>query len=521
MSNFLFDFKLGSISRRSFLARAARTIGAASTLLLIGAGAGKPAIAKSVQAKGKLSFKDLTEKYNFRGKVLTPDMPEFDQAAFGELWNQLRPTRHPQVIVQVTGDADVIAAVNFARDNNLKVTVRGGGHNWCSPSLRNNGMLIDLVNLNKVVSIDVDKKLAIVEPIISNRDIQKHFNAKGLSYPSGHCPEVKLSGYLLSGGMAWNHGEWGPGVGSIEAIELVTPKGELIKASAKENEDYFFAARGGGCSFFGVALRYHLRLYDLPKAISASVYHYPYEHISEIGEWLSKIAPELSEKVELSLFALPAPDDLMDKVSKEAGGKIALVTATMFANSREESKEGLALLETCPFRDKALKASVDAPATFPELFDASGSLWPPGLRSKVDAMFSNESLDTIFDATKEHYKKTPSRETVFMFAIFTGKNVPHPRLTDAAFSMTARLYGGPWTMWKEAKDDAENIAWHEKCVEIMLPMVCGHYVSESDTVAHPDFAKASFVDANWHKLNELKAKHDPTGLFFDFKGGLT
>ena len=105
----------------------------------------------------------------------------------------------------------------------------------------------------------------MVQPIISNRDIQRVLNAKGLAYPSGHCPQVKLSGYLLGGGMSWNQGVWGYGNESLEAVELVTAEGKLITASESDNADYFWAARGAGYGFFGVATRYHLKLYPLPK----------------------------------------------------------------------------------------------------------------------------------------------------------------------------------------------------------------------------------------------------------------
>lgn len=91
--------------------------------------------------------------------------------AFGGLWNKLQPTRHPQIVASVTDDDDVVAAIKFAKANKLKVTVRGGGHNWCAPSLRNSGVMIDLTKLNKVVSIDEAAKLAVLQPVISNREV--------------------------------------------------------------------------------------------------------------------------------------------------------------------------------------------------------------------------------------------------------------------------------------------------------------------------------------------------------------
>jgi FAD/FMN-containing dehydrogenase len=99
----------------------------------------------------------------------------------------------------VTDDDDVVAAVKFAKANKLKVTVRGGGHNWCAPSLRNSGLMIDLTNLNKVISIDETAKKAVLQPILSNREVQAALNPLNLSFPTGHCQPVKLSGYLLGG----------------------------------------------------------------------------------------------------------------------------------------------------------------------------------------------------------------------------------------------------------------------------------------------------------------------------------
>jgi FAD/FMN-containing dehydrogenase len=180
----------------------------------------------------------------------------------------LQPTRRPQLIAQVTDEQDVVAAVKFARANKLKVAVRGGGHNWCNPSLRTSGMLIDLTNLNKVISIDPVARTAVLQPIISNRELQTALNPLGMSYPSGHCPPVKISGYLLGGGMAWNHGVWGPGVGSVEAIEIVNADGDMITASATENLDYFL-----GCAWRGP--RILRRCCSLsPEALSAAASHY-------------------------------------------------------------------------------------------------------------------------------------------------------------------------------------------------------------------------------------------------------
>ncbi len=504
------------LSRRLFIARG---LAAAAGSVFIAPGVYAELIAKGLYGKKELDITTL--KKSFKGELFTPKDEGFNSAVYGELWNKLavNPKRAPQLVAKVTNDDDVIAVIKFAKENQLKVAVRGGGHNWCAPSIRSSGVMIDLSNLTKVISIDPEKRIAVTEPIVSNRDMQAALNAKGLSYPTGHCPPVKMSGYLLSGGMAWNQGTWGPGVGSIEAIEMVTSDGELITASKDQNQDYFWAARGAGPGLFAVCLRYHLRLYPLPQYIAASVYYYPYDKIVEIAEWLGPLASALPSSVELSLFAVQAPADLAEKCIVN-NGKVALVTGTVFADSEEQAKTALAPLNDCPLIAQCLQKTIAEKTDFEKLFDASGALWPGDLRCRVDALFSNAKLADLFKATKDHFQKLESPKTVLMFAIFTGKNVPAP-LLDTAFSMSGKLYGGPWTMWDNESDDAKNQAWHEECMKLLTPLVVGHYVSETNTVGHPEYAKASYRAENWARLEQLRKKHDPHGVFFSYFDGLS
>ena len=455
-------------------------------------------------------------KARIKGTVATPSDADFATLALGGLWNQLRPTRLPQLIAQVRDDQDVVEAVRFARAHDLKVTVRGGGHSWCHSSLRAGGLLIDLTRLNEVVSLDREARTAVVEPVISNREMQALLNPHGLSYPTGHCPQVKLSGYLLSGGMSWNQGAWGNGTHSVEAIDLVTPDGELITASEDRHADYFWAARGGGSGLFAAAVRFHLRLQPLPRAMMATDFHCPLDQIEAVADWLASIAGSIPANVELSLFVLQAPPELAAQCS-DFNGKVCLVTATSFADSEEEARAGLQPLEACPVPQ--LSNSPPAPTDFEALFDASGALWPEGQRSAVDALFYDANPAELVRVTREHFVRAPSPTTVLLFAIFTGPGVP-ARLPDGAFSMSARIYGGPWTMWSEPSEDAANRAWHAKCVELLEPLAVGHYIGETDIAGHPEYAARAYSAANWQRLRDLRAKHDPDGVFFSGADGL-
>jgi hypothetical protein len=458
-----------------------------------------------------------TLKESCKGIVATEGDVNFSELIHGNLWNRLIPDRTPQIVVRVNDEQDVAAAVRFAGDNKLKVAIRGGGHNWCQPTLRNGGLLIDLCNLNKVISIDEKARKAIVQPIISNRDIQKVLNPRGLAFPSGHCPQVKLSGYLLGGGMSWNPGIWGAGTESIEAIELVTAEGELIKADENENAEYFWAARGAGSGFFGVVTRYYLKLYPLPKAIHGSTYYYSLDDAPAIGEWLGEIAGKLSPGVELTLFLLEAPPELREKTDLH-NGKICMITGTAFSDSPEEAMASLKPLENCPIITKCLSRSFAVPLTFEKLFDMSGALWPEGLRNRVEATFTNTGPGELVKALRSHIIKSPSPISLILFTIFTGQNIPAP-LPNAAYSMSSRVYGGPWTMWKDAGDDGPNTEWHDECTVILRPFNIGYYIGESDTVGRPSNAEQAFSPANWKRLADLRDKFDPDGVFFNYFDG--
>jgi FAD/FMN-containing dehydrogenase len=496
-----------SFSRRRFVAGAAAVVG--DTLL------GQNCRAESPE-NAPMNIDAL--KKTCKGVVTAAGEPDFKERVYAGLWNRLIPDRAPQVVVRVADEQDVIAAIQFARENNLKVVVRGGGHNWCQPSLRNGGLLIDLADLNKVISIDVAARKALVQPMISNREIQRVLNAKGLAFPSGHCPQVKLSGYLLGGGMSWNQAVWGYGNESVEAVELVTADGKLITANGNENADYFWAARGAGYGFFGVATRYHLKLFPLPRAIHAIGYYYSLDEAASVAGWLGDIASKLSPSIELSFFLLAAPPELKDKAAIH-GGKISLVSATVFADSAEDAKAALKPLDDCPVLGKCLLQTPAKPVVFDELFDASGALWPEGLRNRVKAIFSNSNPGELVKAVSEHMTKAPSQTTLILFAIFTGPNVPAP-LPHAALSMSARVYGGPWTMWHDADDDESNTAWHQECVELMKPHIAGYYIGETDPVAFPSEATGAFSPENWKHLADLRARYDPDGVFFAFFDGL-
>lgn len=451
-----------------------------------------------------------------QGKITVAGDPYFKDALYGDLWNRLLPDRTPDIVLRAADEQDIMAAIKFARETRIKVAVRGGGHNWSQPTLRNGGLLIDIQDLNRVISIDVENRKAVLQPIVSNRDVQKALNPKGLAYPSGHCPQVKLSGYLLGGGMAWNPTAWGSGAESVEAIELVTAQGDLIRASESENPDYFWAARGAGSGFFGIVTKYHLKLHPLPQAIHGSTSYYAMDDVAAVGTWLGEMAPKISPSVELSLFVIQAPAELKEMAAAD-GGWIGMVTGGAFEDTPEAARAALQPLEGCPIRP--LASTFATPLVFEQLFDASGALWPEGVRARVEATFSNTNPGEMMRSVAGLLKKAPSPTTVFLFTIFCGPNVPAPH-KNTALSMSGKVYGGPWTMWWDAADDQANSDWHHEITAALRPFNVGYYIGESNAVERPATAVQAFDPENWQRLADLRDRYDPDGVFFGFFDGL-
>ena len=362
-------------TRRRFLASTVATVGP-----LFAGGAVLPkagARAAATVTRAEHDWGALRRR--IKGKVVTADAPDFAAVRSALVWNKIKPDRSPDAIVRVKNEHDVVEAVNFARENGLQVVVRGGGHTWCGLAVRHGGITIDLSALSES-RIDVTRRTAAIQPVISNRELARRLGEHGLAFPVGHCPTVKAGGYLLNGGMSWNMAHWGPACLSVEAVEFVTADGKLIKASATEHQDLFWAARGCGPGMFAVATRFHLKCYPLPRAIAASNYYFSLNDLKEAVDEVVAAGRKMPDTVELSIFLVKAPPELAEACIDHKG-KLCMVSAVAFGMTREESKAALAPLEKGAMVKKALARSFNKPSSFEQLAIASGETWPENHRN--------------------------------------------------------------------------------------------------------------------------------------------
>lgn len=463
-----------------------------------------------------MKWDDLRKRIN--GNVTLSTDPDFQEVKAKMVWNQVKPNRSPSVIVTVKDDNDVVEAINFARNNKLKVAVHGGGHTWCGLAVRNGGMTIDLSQLTESI-IDKANLTARIQPVISNQELAKRLGKYDLAFPIGHCPTVKASGYLLSGGMSWNLSHWGPGSLSVEAIELVTANGKKIKASSTEYSDLFWAARGCGPGMFAVATRYYLKCYPLPKTIMTSTYYYSLDHLREVVEEVTALGWKMPSIVELSIFLIKAPPELVDQC-QSTHGKLCMISAVAFANTTEEGVEALKVLETGNVVKKCLSKKINEATNFAKLSEVSGITWPEDHRNLCENQCSKANPVDILMAMRDKIMDAPSDKSVIVFCQSTGQHnllEPYPEL---ALSMEGRSYGGIWSIWENVEDDDANMKWHNETAEILKPFTSFHYIGETDIVQDPSRIQKSYTPEKWKKLEEIRKKYDPEGLFFGYLGGI-
>ncbi len=447
------------------------------------------------------------------GKVTTATDPWYEDLRRSLIWNQLTPGRYPQAVVQVASEQDVIEAVRFARAQNLKIAVRGGGHSWIGFSLCDGSLLIDLGRLNQV-SIDPQSRTAVIHPAVTGQALNQQLAPHGLAFPVGHCQTVPMSGYLLNGGLGWNWNTWGPACFSIEAANVVLADGSLAVVNQEQHADLLWAIRGAGPGFFGVVTQYVLKLYPVPRAITATTYYYPLERIEEVGAWAEGIAGQLPREVELTIFCAQAPPAFAEQC-RSSNGFVCILSATGFFDTPDKAAVTLSLLETCPVIFECLGKDVNQPTTMDALLDLGGRFWPELHRCLADTLWSNSPPEQQLATVRDAFLQGPSAKSLALCAFSTGVENRMAVLPAAAFSMTAGTLLLCYAIWEQPEDDGVNIAWHREIVAALDPFAVGHYVGESDIIAEPVRAERSFVPANWQRLQSLRRTYDPDGLFHE------
>lgn len=441
----------------------------------------------------------MTDKFD--GAIFRKGDAGYEEARRGHMWNARVPARYPDVVVLAGSEQDVVSAVRMARDEGLRIAIRSGGHSWAANFLRDGGMLLDLSRLQEW-SINIPAKTAWVRPGVIGADLNRALKAHGLFFPTGHCTSVGLGGFLLQGGFGWNSRLWGPACASVTAIDVVTAEGELLHADATQHSELFWAARGAGPGFFGAVTRFHLTLKPRPKIMMNSTYLYPISVMDEVYTWAAKIRPQLPRIMEPLIF--------MRRDLFNHPGPGLLVMGPTMADSREEALAALELLETCPVLDRALKREVNAETELDELLaGGEAALYWKNQRYAADNIWTNASATELLPAMHRISETLPAVPSHMMWILWG----PELALPDMAFSMQGDIYIAVYSVWNNPSEDAQQQAWVTDHMQALEPLAKGIQLADENLGARP-FRFMS--EANLKRLEALRARHDPNGLFHSY-----
>lgn len=436
-----------------------------------------------------------------RGTVVTRDDSDYEAVRAGLLWNGRKPDRFPGIVVKVKDAADVQATVRFDAAAGKRISVRGGGHHWSGVALQD-GIVIDLADMN-ALRIDPEARIARAQPAVTNGRLCAALAEHGLAFPAGHCASVPLSGYLLGGGFGWNSGAWGIACHNVESVEVVLADGSLVTASALENADIFWAARGAGPQFFGVITEYRLRLHALPRAIRTSVWTYRPDQVEEIEGWMSRTMRRVPRNVEFTAVMAAAPPPLAGQSEKTVAA-----VATIFADTEEEARETLAII-AAGAPEGALDVQLALATPFEVLYQIIGQFFPQGRRFAADTNWSDDPA-LLMKRLAEAVAIAPSPESFALAVVLPPLDAD--RLPQGVFSRIGPAFSCVYAVWREARTDDENLRWMRNASDRLAPASLGHYVGEAD-LDRADRWPGAFAPEAYARLKGLQRKFDPSGRF--------
>lgn len=439
----------------------------------------------------------------FSGPVITARDPEYEQTR--RVWNHMID-RRPAVIAQCKHPSDVATAIRFARENELLIAVRGGGHNVAGYAVCDNGLVIDM-SLMRGVTVDPENRRARVEAGARWADVDRATQPFGLATPGGEVSETGVAGLTLGGGVGYLRRKYGLSCDNLLSVDLVTADGRSITANQNHNEDLFWALRGGGGNF-GVVTAFEFGLHRVgPEVVSINPF-YPLSAADNLFRAWRAFTTEAPEEAStaFAIWSVPAHPD----ISAHLHGTDACLLDGMYSGVPEN---GEALFRSMREMDgKLLDFSGRVPyVEAQQAFDAflpDGGLyyWKSLFMDRID----DDALETIVSMSAQ--RPSPG---ILVIIRHLGGAIERVDPDATAFRNRRARYmfsidGG----WTDPAASADNIAWIRRFWEVMLPFSNGGvYMNFPGFAEGEDDPWRASHGPNYQRLAEVKGKYDPMNIF--------
>lgn len=442
-----------------------------------------------------------------RGPLLSPEDDGFAEAT--RLWNGMIE-KTPALVVQPTGTADVVTAVDFAREHDLLFGIRGGGHNIAGTALADGGLTLDMSGMN-TVEVDPDARTVTAGPGCLLGDVDAATQEHGLATVLGFVSETGLAGLVLGGGFGYLSRRFGWAVDNLLEVEIVTADGEVRRASADAHDDLFWAVRGAGHNM-GVVTEFTFRLHEVGPEITGGLVAFPAETPDQVDAALEayRAVTEAAPR-ELSVFNLfqRAPPEPF--VPEEWHGRRIAGFLVCHTGPPERAEEDLA-----PLREPLGEPVVDLTGRLPyvEQQQLTDDSQPKGMHYYWKAVWTDGLDDGLLDEVADLFVELPSPMTKIGF-VHVGGALNERATDDGVVGNRDFEYGlGILGMWDPDDPDGDSHRdWVREAWERCRPFSTGgHYVNFETADEPADRVQSAYRD-NYDRLVEVKTKYDPDNVF--------
>jgi FAD/FMN-containing dehydrogenase len=439
-----------------------------------------------------------------RGPLLTPVDPGYDEAR--AVRNGLID-RRPALIIRCNGAADVVAAVNFAREHDLLVSVRGGGHNVGGMAVNDGGLVIDLSDMHGVW-VNPDARTVRVQGGATWGDVDRETQLYGLATPGGVISTTGVGGLTLHGGWGWLRRKYGYSVDNLLAVDIVTADGQPRRASETENPDLFWAVRGAG-SNFGVVTSFEFRLHPLGPMVALAAPFYALEDAEQVlPAWRDFMAASSEDVASNALFwGIPA----VEAFPAELHGRAVLILATMYAGDATEGEQVLQ-----PLRELATPL-LDLSGTMPyaTLQSAFDPFFPKGWLYYWKSLYLDRLDEEVVPAIVRYAAERPTPNALMALWNLGGGAARRVGAEATAFGSREAPYLLSFdTTWTDPADTERNIAWTRTAWADMRRFGGGGlYLNFAGFGEEKEALVRAGYGPNYERLATLKAQYDPNNLF--------
>jgi FAD/FMN-containing dehydrogenase len=441
-------------------------------------------------------------KAHIRGPLLVPGDPGYDDSR--TVWNAMID-RKPALVARCLGVADVIACVQFARDRELLLCIKGGGHNIAGLATADGALMLDM-SLMRGVWLDERRRAARAQAGCLLGDVDRETQVKGLAAVMGFVSLTGIAGLTLGGGFGYLTRRWGYTSDSVVAMDVVTADGRLVRASDDENADLFWGLRGGGGNF-GVVTGIDYALHEVGPEVVGGIIAWPAADAPKVLELYRAITDTAPPELTLACLMRPAPP--APWLPREWHGRPIVALVACYSGAVDEGHKAVAPIKSLgkPVGD----VLVARPYTQTQmLLDATQ---PKGRRYYWKSEYLPGVEGSLCDMMQARAAHMPSAHSAIILFHVAGALNRLPTDHSAVGNRDARHVLNITSAWERAADDETNIAWARETWNAMKVYSTGGNYINFQTADETAERLAAALGSNLPRLAQIKARWDPENVF--------